>query len=142
MPMYEFERESGELFEEFMHESEFEERVKDGFMIMPDGSRVKYRDDAWFRRSVVSTCPSNYPMTCTAIGVHPSQVKEHMEHLRAMGCGQVNHTKDGDVIFESKSQRKKVCEALGFFDRNGGYSDPQPKNMTSATTRQAKSRRR
>jgi hypothetical protein len=137
MPMYEFKTDDGEIVELFLSFAEFDRRVNDGQIKLDDGRIAKtyFNPD-----SGISTCPSNYPMVCTAIGVHPSQIKAHTEHLRSIGCGDVEHTKDGDVILRSKGQRKKVCEALGFFDRNGGHSDPQPKHMTSATTKQAKSR--
>jgi hypothetical protein len=129
MPMYEFKTDDGEIVELSMSFAEFDRRVKDGKLIMNDGrSATSYFNP----RAGISTVPANYPMVSSAAGVHPDQVKEHMDHLRSMGCGQVNHTKDGDVIFESKGQRKKVCEALGLFDRNGSYGDPQAKNATRA----------
>lgn len=128
MPMYEFVTEEGEIVELMMPFAEFDRRVKNGVIKLDDGRTAK----SYFNPdSKISTCPANYPMTSSAIGVHPAQIKEHMEHLRQMGCGQVNHTEDGDVIFEDKKQRKKVCEALGFYDRNAGFSDPQPKRRTA-----------
>ena len=128
MPMYEFKTDDGEVVELFMPFAEFDRRVKDGKLTMNDGRTVA----SYFNPHVgISTVPANYPMTCSAAGVHPGQVKEHMEHLKAKGCGQVNHTKDGDIIFESKGQRRKVLETLGMYDRNGGYSDPSPKNRTN-----------
>jgi hypothetical protein len=137
MPTYEFTTDDEELVTLYLSFAEFDKRVKDGVIKLDDGRTAKYFFNP---RSGISTCPSNYPMVSTAIGVHPSQVKDHMAHLQAMGCGQVNHTADGDVILESKAQRKKVCEALGFFDRNAGHGDPQPKHMTSAKKRRAKPR--
>lgn len=132
MPMYEFVKESGEVVPVFLSFAEFDRRVKDGRIVLDDGSEAVY---SWDQHKLTSTVPANYPMVCTAAGVHPGQIKEHMEHLRQMGCGQVNHTKDGDVIFESKGQRKKVLEALGLFDRNGGYSDPSTKYRTANVKR-------
>lgn len=132
MPTYEFRTDDNELVTLNLPFAEFDKRVKDGKIKLDDGRIASYYFNP---RAGISTVPANYPMTCAAIGVLPSQVKEHMDHLKAIGCGQVNHTKDGDVIFESKGQRKQVCEALGFFDRNGSYGDPQPKNMTSQPKR-------
>ncbi len=128
MPTYEFKTDDGEIVELFMPFAEHDRRVKDDTIILDDGRTAR---TFWNSRSAISTVPSNYPMVSTAAGVHPGQIKEHMEHLRAKGCGQVNHTKDGDIIFESKGQRKKVLEALGMYDRNGGYSDPAPSVRTS-----------
>ena len=132
MPVYEFQTEDGEIVELTMRFADYDQRVKDGNIVLDDGRKAR----SYFNpRSGISTIPSNYPMVSSAAGVHPGQIKEHMEHLRKMGCGQVNHTKDGDVIFESKGQRKKVCEALGLFDRNGGHSDPAPKHRTANVRR-------
>ena len=128
MPVYEFKTDDGEIVELQMPFAEFDRRVKNGVIKLEDGRKAT----SYFNPgSAISTVPANYPMVSSAAGVHPAQVKEHMEHLRKMGCGQVNHTKDGDIIFESKGQRKKVCEALGLFDRNGSYGDPQPQVATS-----------
>lgn len=126
MPRYEFIAGDGEIVELFMSFAEHQRRVKDDKIRI--GSRT-FRTH-WAGKTSISTVPANYPMVCTAAGVHPDQIKEHMEHLRQKGCGQVNHTKHGDLVFESKGQRKKVLEALGMFDRNGGYSDPSPKHRT------------
>jgi len=127
MPTYEFKTDDGEIVELFMPFAEHDRRVKDGVIKLDDGRKaVSYFNP----RAGISTVPANYPMTSSAAGVHPGQIKEHMDHLRMMGCGQVDHTKDGDVIFKDKHQRKRVCEALGLFDRSGGYSDPQAKHVT------------
>lgn len=126
MALYEFQTDDGEVVEVIMTFAEHEKRVKNGQITLDDGRVAK----TYWGNSIIKTCSANYPMVCTAAGVHPDQVKEHMEYLRANGCGQVNHTKDGDLIFESKGQRRKVLETLGMFDRNGGYSDPSPKHRT------------
>lgn len=132
MPTYEFQTEDGEIVELFMPFAEHDRRVKDGVIKLDDGRMAK----SYFNpRAGISTVPANYPMTSSAAGVHPGQIKEHMEFLRKAGCGQVNHTKNGDVIFESKGQRRQVCEALGLFDRNGGHSDPRPQNRTANVRR-------
>lgn len=127
MPIYEFQTDDGEIVEVVLSFKDFDKRVKDGVIQLNDGRSARYFFNP---RSGISTIPANYPMVSSAAGVHPGQIKEHMDHLRKMGCGQVDHTKDGDIIFRDKAQRKKVCETLGLFDRNGGYSDPQPKRTT------------
>ena len=138
MPRYEFitEEDEPEIVELQLTMAEFQKRVKNDIIKLDDGRTAKvYWGSYATGRRQVGTNPSNYPMVSEAMGVLPSQVKAHMDHLRAMGCGQVNHTKDGAIIFEDKAQRKKVCEALGFFDRNGGYGDPQAKRLTSLPKR-------
>ena len=132
MPMYEFTKDNGEVVEVVLSFAEFDRRVKDGRIVLDDGSEATY---SWDQHKLTSTVPANYPMVSSAAGVHPGQIKEHMEHLRRMGCGTVHHTKEGDVIFQDKNQRKKVCEALGLFDRNGGYGDPQAKHRTANVKR-------
>ncbi len=129
MPVYEFKTDDGELVDLSMSFKDHDRRVKNGQIKLSDGRTAK---TYWGGMSSISTVPSNYPMVSSAAGVHPGQIKEHMDHLRSQGCGQVNHTKDGDIIFESKGQRKKVLETLGMFDRQGGYSDPQPKIRTAS----------
>lgn len=127
MAAYEFKTDDGEIVEVFMSFSEHERRVKDDTITLDDGRIAK----TFWGGSAIGTVPSCYPMVSSAAGVHPGQIKEHMEHLRAGGLGQVNHTKDGDIIFESKGQRKKICEFLGLYDRNGSFSDPSPKHRTA-----------
>lgn len=127
MPMYEFSRPNGEVVPLMLSFAEFDRRVKDGKITLDDGTTASY---SWDQHKLMSTVPGNFPMVSSVAGVHPAQIKEHMEHLRKMGCGQVNHTADGDVIFESRGQRKRVCEALGLFDRSGGFGDPQAKHVT------------
>ena len=128
MPAYQFVTDHGEKVELHLTFSEFDKRVKDNRIVLDDGRDASYD---WSGHSFVSTVPANYPMVSTACGVHPDQVKEHMDYLRAAGCGQVDHTKDGDPIFRDKNQRKKAIEALGMYDRNGGYSDPSPRYRTN-----------
>ena len=129
MPAYQFLTSDNEVVELHMTISEHGKRVKNDTIILDDGRTAK---TDWSAYSFISTVPANFPMVSTAAGVHPAQIKEHMDHLRKMGCGQVNHTRDGDVIFEDKSQRRKVCEALGLYDRNAGPSDPTPKIRTAS----------
>lgn len=130
MPMYEFlEEESGEVIELALSLAEYDKRVKDGRITLDDGKTAVYD---WRQHRLTKTLPANYPMVCTAAGVHPAQIQDHIEHLRQKGCGFVEHTKDGDVVFQDKAQRKRVCEALGLYDRNASYDDPQPKHRTAS----------
>lgn len=128
MPMYEFTKESGEVVELVLSFAEFDKRVKDGKITLDSGEIAFY---SWDQHKLTSTVPSCYPQISYAAGVAPQQIKEHTEHLRAMGCGFVEHTKDGDVVFQDKAQRKRVCEALGLFDKHASYGDPQPKHRTA-----------
>lgn len=128
MPIYEFQTADGDVVEMVMPFSEFDRRVKDGKITLDDGREATSYFNPY---AGISSVPGNYPYESDACGVHPAQAREQIEHLRQMGCGFVEHSKDGNPIFQDKGQRKRVCEALGLFDRNGGFSDPQPKHRTA-----------
>ncbi len=65
----------------------------------------------------------NWPMKSEALGVHPDQIGEAREQSIKLGVP-TEFTKDGRPILTSPKHRKRYAEALGFHDRNGGYSDP------------------
>lgn len=132
MPTYEFKTDDGEIVEIFMPFAEHDRRVKDDTIILDDGRWAKkvWNWGGSANHRSVATCPQNWPSVCGAAGVHPDQVPQHIEHLKALGCGYVEHTKDGDPIFRDIHQRKRALEGLGLYDRNGGYTCAQPKHVT------------
>jgi len=65
-----------------------------------------------------------WPMASDAMGVHPDQIAEVMEYDRKHGVP-TEYTADGRPILTSREHRKRYAEAHRFFDRNGGYGDPQ-----------------
>lgn len=65
-----------------------------------------------------------WPMKSDAAGVHPSQIASETERAGKMGIP-TEFTPDGRAIFTGPKHRQRYCEAIGMFDRNGGYSDPQ-----------------
>jgi len=69
-----------------------------------------------------------WPLHSDAMGVHPSQAKQAYEESVKIGVP-TSFDKLGRAIFESRSHRKKYCERMGYYDKNAGYSDPQPKNL-------------
>ena len=85
--------------------------------------RTAFRDIRAEHCGFVNT-PGNYPMESDAAGVGASQVKEAEAHSRAIGIS-THFTSDGAAIFTSSMHRKRYCEAVGLFDRNGGYGEPQ-----------------
>lgn len=127
MPMYEFTKESGEVVELVLSFAEFDRRVKDGKITLDSGEIASY---SWDQHKLISSFPQNWPQVCTAAGVHPDQIQAHTEHLRKMGVGYVEHNRDGDLVFHDAAQRKRVCEALGLYDRSGGLTGPQAKHVT------------
>jgi len=74
------------------------------------------------RRSGCAT----WPMHSYAAAVHPSQVPEAEAHARSIGIP-TSFDKEGEAVFTDPKHRKRYCEAVGLYDRNGGYSDPQRK---------------
>lgn len=90
-----------------------------------DCGEAMRRDYISERRGVIST-PGNWPMCSDAAGVAESQAKEAMEHAASIGIP-TEFNSQGQAVFVSASHRKRYCEAIGLFDRNGGYSDPQRK---------------
>ncbi len=71
--------------------------------------------------------PGNWPMKSDAAGVAPSQVQEAYEKSVKDGVP-TQFTPDGRAIFTSAGHRKRYCESVGLYDRNGGYRDPQRRN--------------
>ncbi len=59
-----------------------------------------------------------------AVGVNPIQRKAAMEHAAKIGVP-TEFNEIGQAVFTGPEHRKRYCEAAGWFDRNGGYSDPQ-----------------
>lgn len=68
-----------------------------------------------------------WPMCSDAAGVHPDQVAEAQAAATGLGVP-TEFTPDGRAVFRSPRHRKLYCEAVGLYDRNGGYGDPQRKN--------------
>lgn len=68
-----------------------------------------------------------WPLVSDAMAVHPSQAKEAHALAQKLGVP-TDFTKAGQPIFSDANHRKRFCEAHGFYDRNGGYSDPQRRN--------------
>lgn len=68
-----------------------------------------------------------WPIVSEAMAVNPEQVGEAREILKRAGVN-TEYTKTGEPILRSAAHRKQHAQALGFFDRNGGYGDPQARN--------------
>jgi hypothetical protein len=71
--------------------------------------------------------PSCWPMWSDNAGVNPDQVREATEACRAHGVPTEFCKETGQVKWEDAAHRKRYCElpGLNYYDRNGGYSDPQ-----------------
>ncbi len=73
--------------------------------------------------------PGNWPMASDAAGVGESQVQEAMRHSEQIGVF-TEFNAQGQAVFRSPAHRKRYCEAVGLYDRNAGYNDPQPHERT------------
>ena len=69
--------------------------------------------------------PACWPMWSDAAGCNPDQKAEVEAHARRHGLPSIEVNDQGQVKFDSPQTRKKYCELVGLFDRNGGYGDPQ-----------------
>ena len=68
----------------------------------------------------------NWPMKCDASGVAASQAQEAMEHADSIGVP-THFDSEGRPTYRSRGHRKQYLEAIGMYDKSGGYSDPQRK---------------
>ena len=84
---------------------------------------IMYRDLQAEQGNVIHR-PGTWPMFSDAAGVAQHQIPEAVEHSRKIGIP-TDFTPDGRVIFTSRQHRKRYCEAIGLYDRSGGYGDPQ-----------------
>lgn len=118
MPTYSFTTELGETVERFMSVAQYERKVRDGVMV---------EDGVVLTRNLVADLPgghlpSCWPMTSTAAGVHPDEIKKYKDEAACAGVS-VDFTRDGDAIFRDRKHRKDCLKLWGMRDRNGGYGD-------------------
>lgn len=66
---------------------------------------------------------AKWPIHSEASAVHPSQREELMRFYESQGVP-TYVDENGCPVYTSARHRKRACEARGFIDRNGGYSDP------------------
>ena len=76
------------------------------------------------KKKAVRKTKAKWPIVSDAAGVAPSQVGEARRKFADLGL-KTEVANDGRVVFTSAQHRKEHCEAVGLYDRNGGYGDPQ-----------------
>lgn len=81
-----------------------------------------YETEQGGRRSI----QAGWPMMSEACAVDPDQIPEATATMKALGVP-TEFSREGCPIFRDRSHRKKFLESQGMFDKDGGYSDPQPK---------------
>lgn len=69
--------------------------------------------------------PGNYPRLSEAVGCHPKQVAAYSKIAKEKGVP-TEITKGGFVKFRDKTHERKFCQALGYYQRNAGFSDATP----------------
>lgn len=68
--------------------------------------------------------PACWPMRSEALAVHPEEREQAIADAKKAGVP-TYFDRHGRPVFESAGHRKRYCEQFGYFDRNGGYGDPQ-----------------
>jgi hypothetical protein len=64
-------------------------------------------------------------MKSDALGVHPDQVEEAYAESVQAGAPTEFDPKTGQAIIRDRHHRKRYAEAMGMYDIDGGYGDPQ-----------------
>lgn len=120
MPTYCYSCDCGERFERTLPVARYREDIA-----CPACGQKALRDIA-AEHGDIHHAPGNWPHRSWACGVLPEQRQEAEAAAARMGVP-TRFAENGDAIFESPRHRKRYCEAVGYYDRNGGYSDPQRK---------------
>jgi len=120
MPFYCFKTKDG-----YVHEKNFSIDKKIPAYIIVKGQRA-YRDMPSEHNGFKNT-PGNWPQLSDAAGVAPSQVMEAQAEMTKAGVP-TDYTEDGRAIFRNRKHRKVALRAMGMYDRNAGFGDPEPIN--------------
>ena len=92
---------------------------------------ITVRNDRWYRDVEAEHRPSSHltqgagawPLKSDAAGLHPSQIPEMEEYMRAQGAPTRWDRETGQAIFESRSHRARALKVMGMHDQDGGYGD-------------------
>lgn len=87
----------------------------------------QFKSDWLEPRGMKGKAIPQWPIHSEAAAVDPEDIPYATEFLKKRGVN-TEFDKIGCPIFTSQAHRKKHCEAVGLYDRNAGYGDPQPKN--------------
>ncbi len=68
-----------------------------------------------------------WPKMPEAMGIDTQDIPATEARLAQKGIP-TKYNRHGCPIVESPAHYRKICKELGFYARNGGYSDPQPYN--------------
>lgn len=119
MPIYCYKTEDGQVVEKTYQMGKAPRRIR-------HNRQTAYRDlrSEYMGRNVQS---ANWPQYSDAAGVHPTQIKEASAEMARAGVP-TQFDSDGRAIFHSRLHRKNALRAMGLYDRNAGYGDPEPRN--------------
>lgn len=68
---------------------------------------------------------ATWPMKSDAMGINPNDAAEAEAVLQQAGIPTEFDRETGQAILTGPAHRKRLAEHYGFYDRNGGYGDPQ-----------------
>ncbi len=151
MPIYCFEHcESGEPVELVMDFAEHTERVHEDLLVLSDDeladiavlkdmplgeitdeARLCHRDiGADFQKRAWRGGCATWPMASEALGVMQGQQEEAYDQSVHLGVP-THFDSEGNAELRDRDHRRRLMEATGHFDKDGGYGDVQPKYATS-----------
>jgi hypothetical protein len=107
-----------------------------GFLTLPDGAEAIRAMTEELAQDGIKMGPkpkignrARWPMVSVNAGINPDQIDELRAHWKEHNVTGCDVNAEGDVIWDSPAARKRDCESRGLYDRDGGYSDPQGKNV-------------
>lgn len=137
-PKYRFQRrDTGTVCCFEMSATEFTDRVVDGVMKQTsklDGKAIFY-DFVEVANPPAKAPLAGWPCKSDSLGVELHQITEARDESIRMGVPTDFDPHTGEAIFETPGHRKKYCEAMDVFDRNGGYGDPQKRTHQELESR-------
>lgn len=122
MPVYCYTNKSGKTIERIYRIGKAPDTIK------VDGSR--YARNIAVEHLGFKNTPGNWPQVNDVGGLccHPSERSQLIEYLAGQGVP-THVNKNGDCVLESRTHRKQVMKAMGYFDKSGGYGDAQPTHL-------------
>ena len=118
MPIYCYTEADGRMHERHYPMGKAPQRIGVG------RGRFARRDIAAEQRGGAHVFGDLWPLHSDALGVAPSQRDDAIAEAARVGVP-TDYDHEGRAVLRSPKHRKELAEALGYFDRNGGYGDPQ-----------------
>ena len=74
---------------------------------------------------------AKWPIASEAAAVNPEDVPAEQAALAAKGV-YTEFDRAGRPLFRDKAHRKAHCRAIGMYDKDAGYDDPEPLNFRAS----------